>query len=487
MYNKVMSLLTTISKKLSGLSRKTIITGSIIIVVLLGGFLLFRPKAPVRQFVTVAQGPITETVSITGNTTPTSSVSLGFGTGGTIAGVYTAVGKSVMRGQVLAVLNSGNAAGQLRQAQANLALQMAQGQNTTVNVEAVQKEQDILVANAHHTLLSSGLQASPADVTTTVVPPTISGDYTGTEGDYVIHMYPSNSSTGESFYISGLESGFNNQAASNAVSLGTHGLYIQFPTGPLAQYGNSVWTVSIPNAKSATYTANNNAYVAAQANRAKAIADAQAAIANNQSGTTVSQAQIASVQAAVQSAQAALQNYQIVAPISGVVTQFDAKRGEFASPGTPLVSVISSNSFEVDALVSEIDIGKVALANKVSMTIDAFPGETFMGTIFYISPAQTTTGGVVGYKIKIAFDKNDARMKSGLTANSVITTRQKEAVLFLPQYAILQTDKGTFVEIVENGKVKNMPVTLGLQDQNGNVEIASGVIKGEQVLNIGLK
>jgi RND family efflux transporter MFP subunit len=482
-----MSLPATFSKKISQISRKTIITGSIIIAIVVVGFLLFRPKAPVHQFVTVSQGPIIETVSITGNTTPTSSVSLGFGTGGTIAGVYTTVGKSVSQGQLLAVLNSGNAAGQLRQAQANLALQMAQGQNTTVNVTQVQKEQDILVANAHHTLLSSGLQASPNDVTTTVTPPTITGDYNGMEGDYVIHMYPSNSSTGESFYISGLESGFNNQAASNAVSLGTKGLYIQFPAGTLAQYGNSVWTVSIPNTKSASFTANHNAYIAAQANRDKAIADAQAAIANNQSGATVSQAQIASAQAAVQSAQAALQNYQIVAPISGVVTQFDAKLGEFASPGTPLVSVISSNSFEVDAVVSEIDVGKVALTNKVTMTIDAFSGETFTGTIFYISPAQTTTGGVVGYKIKIAFDKNDPRMKSGLTANSVITTRQKDSVLLLPQYAILQTDKGTFVEILENGKVKNMPVTLGLQDQNGNVEIVTGVTQGEQVLNIGLK
>ena len=482
----MMSLFTTFSKKVSSLSRKTIII-VVVIIVLVGGFLLFHRKAPVRQSVTVTQGPIVETVSITGNTTPTSSVALGFGTGGTITGVYSAVGKTVTQGQLLAQLDSGNALGQLRQAQANLALQMAQGQNTSVNVADVQKQQDVLVANAYHTLLSSSLQAVPNDVTVSTVAPMITGDYSGGEGDYVIHMYPSNSSTGESFYISGLESGLNNQAASNAVPLGTQGLYVQFPVGSLAQYGNTVWTVSVPNTKSTSYTTNHNTYVAAQANRDKAIADAQAAIANNASGATVSQAQIASAQAAVQSAQAALQNYQIVAPISGVVTQFDAKRGEFASPGTPLVSVISANSFEVDALLSEVDIGKVALNNKVNMTIDAFPGETFTGTIFYISPAQTTTGGVVGYKIKIAFDKNDARMKSGLTANLVITTRQKDSVLLLPQYAILQTDKGTFVQVMDKGAVKNMPVTLGLQDQNGNVEIVSGVTVGEQVLNIGLK
>ena len=60
-------------------------------------------------------------------------------------------------------------------------------------------------------------------------------------------------------------------------------------------------------------------------------------------------------------------------------------------------------------------------------------------------------------------------------------------MLILPQYAILQNDQGTFVETLVNGKVVTNPVTLGIQDENGNVEVLSGVTAGEQVVNIGLK
>jgi HlyD family secretion protein len=468
-------------------SRKIIFISIGALAVILIGYAIFHSKTPKYQLVTVEQKAITETVSVTGNTTPTSSVALGFGASGTITQVYSNVGGKITKGQMLAKLDMSDLNAQIKQAQANLAVQQAQGQNTTVNVAQVQKQQDTLVANAYHALLSNGLQAVPNDVATFVSLPTITGDYRGSEGNYEIHMYPSVSQSGEAFYISGLESGFAEQAASNPVPLGTKGLYVQFPSGSLSQYGNTIWTVSIPNTKSASYTANENAYLAAVTNRDVAIANAQAQITSSSQGSSVSQAQIESAQAALQSAESKLQNLEIIAPISGVLTQFDAKVGQFASPGVTLISIISANSFEVDALVSETDIGKISINNKVNMTLDAFPNETFTGSVFYLDPAQTSSQGVVGYKIKIAFDKVDLRMKSGLTANLDIQTRYKEAVLVLPQYAILQNDKGTFVEVLENKKIKNIPVTLGLQDKNGNVEVISGVTTGQQVLNIGLK
>ncbi|MDD2657510.1 MAG: HlyD family efflux transporter periplasmic adaptor subunit, partial [Candidatus Pacebacteria bacterium] len=158
-----------------------------------------------------------------------------------------------------------------------------------------------------------------------------------------------------------------------------------------------------------------------------------------------------------------------------------------ASPGAPLVSIIGYGGFEVDAGVSEIDVGKLSVGNKVTMTLDAFPNETFTGSVFYIAPAQTNTQGVISYQIKISFNKADPRLKSGLTANIDIQTKKKDNVLILPQYAIVQNDNGTFVETLSGKTSTTSPVTLGISDQKGNVEILSGVTLGEQVINIGLK
>ena len=177
----------------------------------------------------------------------------------------------------------------------------------------------------------------------------------------------------------------------------------------------------------------------------------------------------------------------IVAPISGTITQFDAKIGQLATPNVTLVSIMGSGGYEIAAGVSETDIGKISIGDKVSMTLDAFQNENFTGSVFYIAPAETNKQGVITYQIKISFDKIDPRLKSGLTANIDIQTKHKDNVLILPQYAILQNDQGTFVETLENNKIKQNPVVLGIEDQKGNVEVVSGVTENEQVLNIGLK
>ena len=256
----------------------------------------------------------------------------------------------------------------------------------------------------------------------------------------------------------------------------------------------AAYQTNVTTALNETNTATDNLNTMSQniSSQNLTVAELQAELALKQAGSTPSdisaqEAQVGEAQASVASAQAKLQNAEIIAPISGVVTQFDAKVGELASPSTPLVSIMSSGGYEVDAGVSEIDIGKVSIGDKVSMTLDAFPNETFTGSVFYIAPAETNTGGVISYQIKISFDKADPRLKSGLTANISIQTKEDDNVLTLPEYAILQNDQGTFVETLVNKKIVQNPVTLGIQDENGNVEVLSGVTEGEQVLNIGLK
>ena len=223
-----------------------------------------------------------------------------------------------------------------------------------------------------------------------------------------------------------------------------------------------------------------------------AIAQAQAQLAETLAGATTQaiaaqQAAVAQAQANVQSIQVNINNASLVSPINGVVTVQNAKVGQVATPGQTITSIISANNFEVDAYVPETDIGKVTVGDAVSMTFDAFPGETFAGKVFYIDPAETIESGVVDYLVKTSFATPDPRIKSGLTANLDISAQTDQNALILPQYAVIQNASGTFVDVLKNGTETQVPVTLGIVDQNGNVEIASGVTDGEQVINIGLK
>ncbi|MEK7093973.1 MAG: efflux RND transporter periplasmic adaptor subunit, partial [Patescibacteria group bacterium] len=142
---------------------------------------------------------------------------------------------------------------------------------------------------------------------------------------------------------------------------------------------------------------------------------------------------------------------------------------------------------EIEANIPEVDIGKVMVGNSVSMTIDAFPGETFSGKVGYIDPAETIVDGVTNFKVKIAFDKNDPRLKSGLTTNISIKTLEKTNVLVLPQYALIESSDGVFVDRKQGEKITRIPITIGIRSHDGKVEILSGISEGETVVTAETK
>ena len=494
-----------------------------------GAWYYMHRGGPAYQFITVTKGAITETVTITGNTTPTQSVSLGFQNTGSIAHIYHGLGEKVGVGTIIAQLNTANLSAALQQAQANVAVQQAQ----LDGLKAGTRPQDIATSQAalqgaQQTL--ANLYAGISDAAT--VGYAKANDATRTQ----LNTLFSNAETEQAqlTFATG-----NSQAALDAITLRTSaGTELNLWKQELARItpasspdaltaalthalSHLAVVQNLLNATSATLDGNINLSAAQLAtdkanvsigltevnaaasslntisqniaSQQAAVAQSQAQLALKQAGATpesvaAQQAQVAQAQAAVANAQANLQNAQIVAPIAGTITQQDAKIGQLATPDVPLISLIGDGGFEVDAGVSETDVGKLAAGDKVTMTLDAFPNETFTGSVFYIAPAQTNTQGVITYQIKVSFTKPDSRLKSGLTANLTIQTRHKDAVLILPQYAILQNDGGIFVKILlPDNTVTTTPVTLGLQDETGQVEVLSGVTEGERVINIGLK
>lgn len=495
------------------------------VVLIVGAFFALRGGAA-PQFVTVTRGSIRETVSVTGNTVPVHSVSLGFANSGTIARVYADVGTRVVQGQILAELTTGDLYAQYKQAQANVDSQRAklEGLKAGSRPEDIESSRAALdKANQDLENMYSSIQDTSRDSYAKAV------DAVRTQLDGFF-ANPDSTNPKLTYQTSDPQAQIDSEAGRFAVT----GALSQWqtrisvmPTTPaeyeallrdeLAYSGTvrqllqnvsktldkavgftsatlTTYKSGVAAAISEVNTASKNLNTVLQtiASQKLTVAQLQAQLNLKLAGTSAQdiaaqEAQLASAEASVESARAKLANSQIVSPISGVVTQFDAKVGQLATVGAQLVSIISGTNFEVEAGVPETDIGKLAIGNKVAMTIDAFPGESFKGTVFYINPAETVSQGVVDYKVKIAFDSPDPRMKSGLTSNLDIETRHVDNVLTLPQYAILQNDEGTFVQVVSGKATKDIPITLGLQDQKGLVEVTSGVTEGQQVLNIGLK
>lgn len=464
------------------LIRSKIVIGIVAVLLLgVGGYFTFFRHTPTYQFITVEKGSIIETVSVTGNTTPVRSVSLGFQNSGTIAHVYRELGGRVNAGEVIAELNTASLSAALQQARAAYNAAVASRSSTSLPEAATQARNTYLSA---YTTLDTVLQ-NDADI--------FFGAPTPYGPQLLINasMYNYGELSSERATLT-YEMQTYQQSLSDAGS-GDPSTLLTSATAVARDVSNFLDKLAV--AANDTNSSATAAQIAALATARSGVTTLLATLSSARDAyltksvgaTSLADASVEQANAGVAGAEANFQGTRILAPISGTITQQDAKVGQLASPGTPLVSIIGSGGFEADAGVSETDVGKILIGNTVTMTLDAFPNETFMGSVFYIAPAQTNTQGVVSYQVKISFDTSDPRLKSGLTANIDIQTRSKDGVLVLPQYAIVQNDAGTFVETLENNIVKQHPVTLGIQDQKGNIEVTSGVTLGEQVLNIGLK
>jgi len=452
-----------------------------VLILIVGVYWFFvRGDSVPYQFITVTRGSIIETVSITGNTTPIKSVSLGFQNAGTIAHVYKNLGDHVSAGEVITELNTAALSAALQQAQAAYNSAVASRSSTSL-LEAETQARNAYISA--YTTLDTLLQN---DIDTFFGDPAIFGPQLliSAPNDY---GQISKERTILTYEMQAYQSALAKAGSTDPMTLLASATQV---AQDISDFLDKLAVVANDRVSNATAT-----QIAALATARTGVITLLATLSSAREtyrtqsvgSTSLTDASVEQASAGIAVAEANLQGTRIVAPISGVITELDAKVGQQSSPGTPLVSLIGDSGFEVDAGVSETDVGKLAVGNTAAMTLDAFPNETFAGTVFYIAPAQTNTQGVISYQVKISLDKADQRLKSGLTANIDIQTKQKNNALILPQYAILQNDSGTFVEMLVGKIATTSPVILGIQDQKGNVEILSGVTSGDQVINIGLK
>ena len=118
------------------------------------------------------------------------------------------------------------------------------------------------------------------------------------------------------------------------------------------------------------------------------------------------------------------------------------------------------------------------------ITLDAYGDDLkFAGEVAFIEPAETVIQDVIYYKVKVSFLPGDTDIKSGMTANAVITTARLDNVLLIPGRAIIERNgSGKFVRILADNQAFEKAVTVGLRGDEGLVEIKSGLAEGEQVI-----
>lgn len=201
----------------------------------------------------------------------------------------------------------------------------------------------------------------------------------------------------------------------------------------------------------------------------------------NQAQVEAQTAAVAAAEAGAEAARAQWKKTVIVAPFDGLIVKQDAKVGEVATPGEPIVTVASPGAFKPEVFVSDTDIRDIRVGATADVTLDTVSGTTFRATVTATDPAATADGSGSGYKVTLHFDGDVPAVKSGMKASADITTAIKEAVMVVPSSGVFESDGKSFVNLQRDGKTTEQAVTTGIVGADGRTEIVSGLSEGDMI------
>ncbi len=201
----------------------------------------------------------------------------------------------------------------------------------------------------------------------------------------------------------------------------------------------------------------------------------------------------------------------IKSPIDGVVVSRSIDVGQTVAAAfeAPTLFVIANDltKMQILANIDEADVGKVQEGLQARFTVDAFPGETFTGTVRQVREAATTTNNVVTYAAVIDANNPDRKLRQGMTASVTIVNAQRDAVLRVSNAALrfkpdappaqpqqksapqaraaspLPRGPGQTATVfkLENGKPVAVSVHLGIADGQ-RTEVTDGLAEGDQII-----
>ena len=201
-------------------------------------------------------------------------------------------------------------------------------------------------------------------------------------------------------------------------------------------------------------------------------------------------------QDALSDARQKLVEYFIRAPFDAVAAKVNVKKGDSILSGAAIATVITKQKI-AEITLNEVDVAKIRLGQKTTVTFDAVADLTIAGAVADIDTIGMVSQGVVSYNIKISFDTEDDRVKPGMSVSAAIVTDITLNVLTVPNAAVKISGNSSYVEILDcvtadeaaanpGGVVsKNTPRRQSVETGSANdslTEITGGLSEGDLIV-----
>jgi RND family efflux transporter MFP subunit len=172
-----------------------------------------------------------------------------------------------------------------------------------------------------------------------------------------------------------------------------------------------------------------------------------------------------------------ISNSTITSPVSGIVTNRNINAGEITSTNTPLFTIAELAVLKLQGNVSQDDVVRLSVGDKVEVTVDALPSSAYAGRIQQVGPIAAATGQYFPIVVSL---KNDGRLLAGMTAKASFTTTGGPGII-IPMNAVAGNEDGhADIFVVLDGKAHKKEVALGPRNDK-DVQVLSGLAAGEMV------
>lgn len=178
-----------------------------------------------------------------------------------------------------------------------------------------------------------------------------------------------------------------------------------------------------------------------------------------------------------------LRHTDIRAPISGYIAERMIRPGNLVELYEPVYKIASYDPLLAVIHVPESRLAVLNKGQKVSMHLDAWPGQEFSGRVIRVSPVVDPDTGT--FRVTSAISDDGGRLKPGMFGRVNVHYDLRESVPVVPRDAVVTEDEQSHVFVIgESGNAERRSVVLGYEER-GTIEVVDGLSEGEQVVTAG--
>ncbi len=471
--------------------RPLIITVVILLALLLAGTRvaknLHKPPPPPRT-AAARLGDMQVSVSESGTVQPVDKVDVKSKVGGRLLSVPIVEGQRVMRGQLIATVDRSQIDPQIAGLRAQLAQAQARLQQSIAAYSLQVAQSRMAVAQAR-----AGLHTSQTHLGVVAAPARTQDLAQQQQAVTRAQIELVDAQRTRTRRLALLAKGFVSQSDADAtqVAVDTAASTLASAQQQLALLQAGARPVDVTDARAQVASARV-AVQTAQANQGQnavalsAIAQSRAAIAQTQNDLAQLEVKLADT--------------HIVAPAGGIVLKKYRQVGEIVQDATTgfsdtqsLVATLGSK-LEVRVGINEVDIPQVRVGLPVALRVDALPNTTFVGYVTEIAPASSnafadanagsgsSASGIAKFLVKVGLDKEDPRLRPGMTTDVQIISARHAHVVLVPLEAINSAGRTAQVTVLTARNIKQpRTITLGLRNDT-DVEVTHGLKPGDKIL-----